>query len=88
MQWAQYILAVYCGLYCTLYHIPAQSLADDSLAGKHSELLQKAASWGLPVSEYNKVCHGIEEVLEYIDRWDTERKKLPYATDGIVIKID
>ena len=76
------------GLYCTLYHIPAQSLADDSLAGKHSELLQKAASWGLPVSEYNKVCHGIEEVLEYIDRWDTERKKLPYATDGIVIKID
>lgn len=76
------------GLYCTLYHIPAQSLADDSLSSTHSGLLQKAASWGLPVSEYNKVCHGIEEVLEYIDYWDTERKKLPYATDGIVIKID
>lgn len=76
------------GLYCTLYHIPAQSLADDSLSSTHSGLLQKAASWGLPVSEYNKVCHGIGEVLEYIDYWDTERKKLPYATDGIVIKID
>jgi DNA ligase (NAD+) len=76
------------GLYCTLYHIPAQSLADDSLSSTHSGLLQKAASWGLPVSEYNKVCNGIEEVLEYIDYWDTERKKLPYATDGIVIKID
>ncbi len=76
------------GLYCTLYHIPAQSLADDSLSSTHSGLLEKAASWGLPVSEYNKVCHGIEEVLEYIDYWDTERKKLPYATDGIVIKID
>ncbi len=76
------------GLYCTLYHIPAQSLADDSLSSTHSGLLQKAASWGLPVSEYNKVCNGIEEVLAYIDYWDTERKKLPYATDGIVIKID
>ena len=76
------------GLYCTLYHIPAQSLADDSLSSTHSGLLQKAASWGRPVSEYNKVCYGIEEVLEYIDYWDTERKKLPYATDGIVIKID
>ncbi|MBR6457558.1 MAG: NAD-dependent DNA ligase LigA [Bacteroidales bacterium] len=76
------------GLYCTLYHIPAQSLADDSLSSTHSGLLQKAVSWGLPVSEYNKVCHGIDEVLEFIDYWDTERKKLPYATDGIVIKID
>lgn len=76
------------GLYCTLYHIPAQSLADDSLSSTHSGLLGKAASWGLPVSEYNKVCNGIEEVLAYIDYWDTERKKLPYATDGIVIKID
>ena len=77
------------GLYCTLYHIPAQSLASDSaLASTHSGLLEKAASWGLPVSEYNKVCHGIEEILEYIDYWDTERKKLPYATDGIVIKIN
>ncbi|MBO4606094.1 MAG: NAD-dependent DNA ligase LigA [Bacteroidales bacterium] len=77
------------GLYCTLYHIPAQSLASDSaLASTHSGLLEKAASWGLPVSEYNKVCHGIEEILAYIDYWDTERKKLPYATDGIVIKIN
>ena len=76
------------GLYCTLYHIPAQSLADDSLSATHSGLLKKAASWGLPVSKDSKVCRGIEEVLAYIDYWDTERKKLPYATDGIVIKID
>ena len=76
------------GLYCTLYHIPAQSLPDDSLSATHSGLLEKAASWGLPVSEYNKICHGIEEILQYIDYWDTERKKLPYATDGIVIKIN
>ena len=77
------------GLYCILYHIPAQSLASGSeLALTHSGLLEKAASWGLPVSEYNKVCHGIDGILEYIDYWDTERKKLPYATDGIVIKIN
>ena len=76
------------GLYCTLYHIPAQSLADDSISATHSGLLDKAASWGLPVSEHNKICHGIEDILAYIDYWDSERKKLPYATDGIVIKIN
>jgi len=72
------------GLWCTLYHIPAQSVAFDT----HDEALSKAASWGLPISDKRKVCRNIEEIKEYIDRWDTERKFLPYATDGIVIKIN
>ncbi len=75
------------GLYCTLYHIPAQSIPEN-LAGSHSELLAKAKSWGLPISENNRICHNIDEIIAYIDYWDTERKRLPYATDGIVIKIN
>ncbi len=75
------------GLYCTLYHIPAQSIPDD-LAQTHSQLLDMAHSWGLPISEHKKICKNIDEIIAYIDYWDTERKSLPYATDGIVIKIN
>lgn len=75
------------GLYCTLYHIPAQSI-DDSIASSHSELLDKAASWGLPISEHKRICRNIDEIIEFIDYWDVKRKELPYATDGIVIKIN
>ncbi len=75
------------GLYCTLYHIPAQSIPEN-LAQSHSELLAKAKSWGLPISENNKLCHNIDEIIAFIDYWDTARKSLPYATDGIVIKIN
>ncbi|MCQ2173910.1 MAG: NAD-dependent DNA ligase LigA [Bacteroidales bacterium] len=72
------------GLYCTLYHIPAQSLD----FGTHDKALAAAASWGLPVSDKRKICRNIAEIKEYIDHWDTERRSLPYATDGIVIKIN
>ncbi len=75
------------GLFCTLYHIPAQSITDD-LAVSHSDLLDMARSWGLPVSEHNKICHNIDEIIDYINYWDVERRNLPYATDGIVIKIN
>lgn len=72
------------GLWCTLYHVPAESVAFTS----HSEALDAAASWGLPVSDKRKICRGIAEIKAYIDYWDKERKFLPYATDGIVIKIN
>lgn len=72
------------GLFCTLYHIPAESIPFAS----HDEALSKAASWGLPISESRKLCHGIEEIKSYIDHWDTHRAELPYATDGVVIKIN
>ena len=72
------------GLMCTLYHIPGQSVSYTT----HSEALDAAASWGLPVSDKRKVAHGIGEIEEYIHYWDTRRKFLPYATDGIVIKIN
>ena len=72
------------GLMCTLYHIPAQSIA----FATHSEALDAAASWGLPVSDKRKIARGIGDIEDYINYWDTERKFLPYATDGIVIKIN
>ena len=72
------------GLWCTLYHIPSQSVSYET----HDAALSAAASWGLPVSDLRRICHGISEIEEYIDYWDVRRKDLPYATDGIVIKIN
>lgn len=72
------------GLWCTLYHIPAQSVSFDT----HDEALKKAESWGLPVSEHRTICHNIDEVRNFITYWDEERKRLPFATDGCVIKIN
>lgn len=73
------------GLWCTLYHIPAESL---DMFISHSEALDAAASWGLPISEDRRICHNISEIKAYIDHWEVQRKFLPYATDGIVIKIN
>lgn len=72
------------GLECTLYHILGENLPFET----HSQALAAAKSWGLPVSDKMKVCHGLEEIEEYISFWDTERRKLPFATDGIVIKVN
>ena len=72
------------GLECTLYHILGENLPFTT----HSEALQKAAEWGLPVSEKSKICKSIEEIEGFITYWDTERKSLPFATDGIVIKVN
>lgn len=72
------------GLWCTLYHIPTAGLPFRT----HSEALDAAARWGLPVSGERRVCRSLEEVEAYIRRWDTDRRELPYATDGIVIKIN
>jgi len=72
------------GLECTLYHI----LGEDLPFHTHSEALNAAHSWGLPVSDKRKVCKSINEIEDFISYWDTERKTLPFATDGIVIKIN
>lgn len=72
------------GLECTLYHM----LGEDLPYSTHDEALSKAAEWGLPVSDLRKVCKSIEEIEEFINYWDTERKTLPFATDGIVIKVN
>ena len=72
------------GLMCTLYHIPAGQVDYPT----HDEALKAAKSWGLPVSDERRLCKDIGEIEDYIAHWDTARKALPYATDGIVIKIN
>lgn len=54
----------------------------------HYDNLQAAASWGFKTSKDMKRCNTLEEVFEFIRNWDTARKDLPVATDGIVIKVD
>jgi DNA ligase (NAD+) len=72
------------GLACVLYHM----LGEDLPFTTHSEAIAAAKSWGLPVSEHSKVVDSIDEVYRYIDYWDTERRKLPFPIDGIVIKVN
>lgn len=72
------------GLDCTLYHIAV----DEPIKGTHWENLMEAKRWGFKVSDHIKLCRTREEIEEFISYWDTERKKLPYATDGIVIKVN
>lgn len=67
-----------------LYYMLGDELPD---AG-HYECLQHAARWGFKVSPAMRKCGTLEEVFEYINYWDTERKNLPVATDGIVIKVN
>ncbi|MGI6313693.1 MAG: NAD-dependent DNA ligase LigA [Candidatus Cryptobacteroides sp.] len=73
------------GLICTLYSIPPQSGLDFV---SHDQAMQAADSWGLPVSKERRLAKDISEIKNYIDYWDKERKFLPFATDGIVIKIN
>lgn len=73
------------GLICTLYSIPPQSGLDFL---SHDQAMQAADSWGLPVSKERRLAKDISEIKNYIDYWDKERKFLPFATDGIVIKIN
>ena len=72
------------GLECTLYHM----LGDDLPFETHEQALDAAEGWGLPVSGHRRIFHSTEEIESYIDYWDTERKNLPFATDGIVIKVN
>ncbi len=72
------------GLECTLYHMLGENLTFQT----HQEALEAASKWGLPVSDKRRICNSINEIESFINYWDTERKNLPYATDGIVIKVN
>ncbi len=67
-----------------LYYLLGEQLPCDG----HYENMMEAQKWGFKVSDHMKKCTTIEEVLDYINYWDTERKNLPVATDGIVLKVN
>lgn len=67
-----------------LYYMLGETLPDTG----HYECLQQASRWGFKVSPAMCKCSTLNEVFDYINYWDTERKNLPVATDGIVIKVN
>lgn len=71
------------GLDAYLYYMLGENLPTDN----HYDNLQKAREWGFKVSDTMRVLHSIEEIKEFIDYWDVERRNLPVATDGIVLKV-
>ena len=54
----------------------------------HYESLQAAKSWGFNVSNFMALCKTIDEIFEFIDYWDVKRHELPFAIDGIVLKVN
>ncbi|MBQ1176689.1 MAG: NAD-dependent DNA ligase LigA [Paludibacteraceae bacterium] len=67
-----------------LYYMLGENLPADT----HSGCLQAASAYGFKISDAVKVCKTLPEVMDYIKYWDKERKNLPVATDGIVLKVN
>ena len=67
-----------------LYYLLGDNLPFDG----HYENLQEAQKWGFKISPLMRKCHSTEEIFEFINYWDIERKNLPVATDGIVLKVN
>ena len=72
------------GLDCILYALYGNSLNFET----HIDSLTSAASWGFKISHHTKKCTSIDDVLSFLEKWETERFNLPYDTDGVVIKIN
>ncbi len=67
-----------------LYYLLGEGLPCDG----HYENLQEAARWGFKISDLTRKCRTLQEVFDFIKYWDVERKNLPVATDGIVLKVN
>lgn len=67
-----------------LYHY----YGDDRVFSSHSQGLNEARTWGLPVPETSRVCKGIDAVIDFLKEWETKRHDLSFDTDGVVVKVD
>jgi DNA ligase (NAD+) len=67
-----------------LYYLLGENLPGDG----HYENMQAASRWGFKVSDIMRKCATLDEVLDFIRYWDVERKNLPVATDGVVLKVN
>ena len=76
------------GLDCFLYGVYGEKLPFTN----HFESVQKAGDWGLKIpktqNRYIQKCQSIDEIMDFINHWDTERHKLPFEIDGVVIKVN
>ena len=75
------------GLDAYLYYLLVPQETEKEGAS-HYSLLEQARRWGFKISDGMRVAHSLQEVYDYIKYWDTERKLLPVATDGIVLKVN
>ena len=67
-----------------LYYLLGDNLPHDG----HYENLQEAEKWGFKISHITRKVRTLDEIFEFINHWDVERKNLPVATDGIVLKVN
>ena len=72
------------GLDCTLYQLAGDELPFTS----HWESLEKARQWGFKVSDAARICRSVAEIDAFIEHWDAARRRLPFPTDGVVIKVN
>ncbi|MFI3289183.1 MAG: NAD-dependent DNA ligase LigA [Rikenellaceae bacterium] len=72
------------GLDCMLYQVVGRDLPYES----HWESLQRAAEWGFKISDSRVLCRSVEQIEEFIAYWDKKRFDLPFAMDGVVIKVN
>ena len=69
---------------CMIYFLLSENLPYNN----HFDNLKEASGWGFLVADSLRKCSDIESVIEFISHWETERKNLPYDTDGVVVKVN
>ncbi len=69
---------------CFLYYLLGKELPADN----HYDNIMAARSWGFRTPDIMQLCGGMEEVISFLRLWEDERKRLPYDTDGVVIKVN
>ena len=69
---------------CMFYFL----LAEELPYGTHFENLNEASRWGFKVPDSIRLCKTIDEVTNFINNWESERKNLPFEIDGVVIKVN
>ena len=69
---------------CMVYFLLSENLPYDN----HYDNLKEAEAWGFKVADSIRLCNNIDEVIHFISQWESERKNLPYDTDGVVIKVN
>ena len=69
---------------CYLYHVLGENLPSKY----HFENLQYAKNWGFKISSNTRICKNISDVIDFVKKWDSQRNKLPFEIDGLVIKVN
>ncbi|NLL27739.1 MAG: NAD-dependent DNA ligase LigA [Bacteroidales bacterium] len=69
---------------CMLYSI----MSEEEIAETHFETMQKAKKWGFKINDFIKKCSSIDDVMQYLKKWEGKRNNLPFAIDGAVIKVN